>query len=120
MTSAGVNPAATEAPPIEYVYVVVCSDLPLAHQAVQACHAAVAAGRDLVRVDEPHLILVTVPDEDGIISLSQKLYEAGVDHRTFCEADLGDRATALATAPIRQKQRKHLAHLPLYRPAAAV
>lgn len=88
--------------------------MPASHQAVQACHASVAAGRDLVRCDQPYLILVTVPTQADLVALSCALTGAGVDHRVFHEEDLGGRPTALATRPITQKERKHLRHLPLY------
>lgn len=88
--------------------------MPISHQAVQACHAAVAAGRDLIRCPEPYLILVTIPTRHELVALSANLSKAGVAHRVFCEEDMGGRPTALATEPITQRQRKHLRHLPLY------
>ncbi len=88
--------------------------MPLQHQAVQACHASVAAGRDLIRCQEPYLILVTIPTQHELIALSVRLKQTGVEHRVFCEEDMGGRPTALATGPITQKDRKHLRHLPLY------
>lgn len=88
--------------------------MPLPHQAVQACHASVAAGRDLVRCNEPYLILVTVPDRHALIDLSVKLSKADIAHRVFREEDMGGRPTALATRPITQKERKHFRALPLY------
>ena len=89
--------------------------MPLHHQAVQACHASVAAGRDLIRCQEPYLILVTIPSQHDLVALSVRLTKAGIAHRVFNEEDMGGRATSLATGPILQNQRKHLRHLPLYR-----
>lgn len=93
---------------------VVCEDMPLTHQAVQACHASVAAGRDLIRCQEPYLVLVTIPTKNELIALSAKLSKDGIAHRVFREDDMGGRPTALATQAIVQKQRKNLRHLPLY------
>ncbi len=100
---------------IHYVYVVVCEDLSPAQKAVQACHASIAAGRDLVRCDEPYLVLVTIPTQHDLVALSVRLTKTGIAHRVFREEDLGGRPTALATEPIVQGQRKHLRELPLYR-----
>ena len=96
------------------MYVVVCADLTPSQQAVQSCHACIAAGRDLVQCDSPNLVLVTVPDEKALEAISGCLDLAGIRHRVFVEEDLGDRATALATEPIEQSQRKHFRDLPLY------
>ena len=87
----------------------------LAHPAVQACHASVAAGRDLVRSESPHLILTTVPTRQDLVALSCALTAAGVEHRVFTEDDMGGRPTALATRPVLQHERRHLRHLPLYK-----
>lgn len=92
--------------------------MPLEHQSVQACHAAVAAGRDLIRHPDPHLVLVTVPTINELVSLSVKLTDAAVAHRVFVEADMGGRATALATRPLLQQERKHLRQLPLFKARA--
>ena len=96
------------------MYVVVCEDLPSQHQAVQACHASVAAGRDLVKIQEPYLILVTIPTASDLVQLSVRLTKAGIEHRVFHEEDLNGRATALATRPIVQKERRWLRDLPLF------
>lgn len=89
--------------------------MPLSHQAVQSCHAAVAAGRDLIRCQSPYLILVTVKTKADLIALSCDLSSAGIAHRVFHEDDMDGRATALATRPIVQSERRHLRHLPLFR-----
>ncbi len=88
--------------------------MPLPHQAVQACHAAVSAGRDLVTCDQPNLVLVTVPDELALKLLSCRLTMGSIGHRVFREEDMGGRATALATCPLTQKARRHFRDLPLY------
>lgn len=84
------------------MYVVVCEDLSPSHQAVQACHAGIAAGRDLIRCSEPYLVLLTVPTQSDLVALSVRLNKADVKHRVFHEEDLGGRPTALATEAIEQ------------------
>lgn len=88
--------------------------MPPSHQAVQACHASVSAGRDLIRCKDPYLVLVTIPTKNDLVALSVQLTRAGIDHRVFHEDDMGGRPTALATRPIIQKERKHMRHLPLF------
>lgn len=88
--------------------------MPLTHQAVQACHASIAAGRDLIRCQNPYLIVVTVPEQSDLIALSCALTKTGIAHRTFTEEDMGGRVTALATRAVSQGERKHFRNLPLY------
>lgn len=89
--------------------------MPLSHQAVQACHAAVAAGQDLIQIREPYLILLSIPTQFDLIALSCKLTKESISHRVFREEDMGGRPTALATTSLTQEQRKHFRGLPLYR-----
>ena len=77
-----------------------CGDIPLQHQAVQSTHAGIAAGRDLIRCQNPYLVLLTIPNQSELIRLSCHLTKHEVKHRVFIEDDMGDRPTALATEPI--------------------
>ncbi len=88
--------------------------MPAQHQAVQVCHASIAAGRDLIRCHNPYLILVTVPTQADLYTLSNGLSAAGVDHRVFHEDDMGGRMTALATRAVSRKERKWFQKLRLY------
>jgi hypothetical protein len=88
--------------------------MPLTHQAVQACHAAIASGRDLIKCEEPYLVLCAIPTKNELVALSVMLTKAGIAHRVFREEDMGGRPTALATEALTQEQRKHLRHLQLY------
>jgi hypothetical protein len=91
---------------------------------VQACHAALAAGRDLVRHPDPHLVLLSIPTQADLVALSVRLTKAGVAHRVFCEEDLGGRPTALATEGLETMagsscpQRELFRSLSLYKGAA--
>lgn len=75
-----------------------CRDLPLQHQAVQATHAGLVAGRDLKVNDDPFLVVLTVPTKSELIELSTQLTKHGVGHKVFHEADMDGRPTALGTA----------------------
>lgn len=74
--------------------------MPLQHQAVQAVHAGIAAGRELIRCDNPYLVLLTIPTQAELVRLSCHLTKHGVAHRVFIEDDMGGRPTALGTEPI--------------------
>lgn len=102
-------------PVIKHVYCVVCKDIPLQHQAVQACHACIAAGREIIGIPTPYLVVLTVPDEAALLALAEKLTAHGVDHRVFHEDDMGGRATALATQELTHRQRDLFIGIKLYR-----
>lgn len=91
--------------------------MPLVHQSVQSVHAGIAAGRDLVRCDNPHLVLLTIPTQTALVRLSCDLSARGVQHRVFHEEDMGGRPTALATEPLAagDRRRRGLAGLRLFR-----
>lgn len=88
--------------------------MPLVNQAVQACHAGIAAGRDLIEAVQPYLVLATVPKQSDLIALSCKLSANGVEHRVFHEEDMGGRPTALGTGVVTKAQRKLFRDLKLY------
>lgn len=102
--------------PETHVYVAVRSDLPFAHQAVQAVHAGIAVARDLIPagIEHPSLVLVTVPDIPALLKLRNRCDAEGIDNRLFIEEDLGFTPTALATAPVNGKARKLFRELPLF------
>lgn len=102
------------------MYVVVCKDLPPHHQAVQAVHAGIDAGRFLVpeSCEIPYLVLLTVPSQSDLVKLSVHLGKYGVCHRVFVEDDMGGRPTALSTEPIAKEdteKRKLFKGLKAYR-----
>lgn len=110
-----VETAPVAEPEIRHVYAVVCKDIPLQHQAVQACHACIAAGREIINIPTPYLVVLTVPDEAALMALSEKLTVNGVQHRVFHEDDMGGRATALATEDLSYRQRDLFLGVKLYR-----
>lgn len=102
--------------PDTHVYVAVRRDLPLAHQAVQAVHAGISAGRELIskEVTNPNLVLLTVPDLPALLALRHRCDAAGIGNRVFVEEDLGYQPTALATEPVNGKARRVFQKLPLF------
>lgn len=79
---------------------VVCQDIPLQHQAVQATHAGIVAGEKLINCNQPYLVLLTVPNQFELVRLSVLLSKHDVKHHVFHEDDMGGRPTALSTEPI--------------------
>lgn len=92
------------------------SDIPLAHQAVQAIHAGISAARDLIPegMIHPNLVLCTVPNRDWLTAIEDKCTQAGIASRVFLEADMNDEPTALATQPVGKEMRKLFRDLPLF------
>jgi hypothetical protein len=83
---------------------------------VQAVHSIIAASQcGLIPADaeHPHLVVLTVPSEDELGEMARTLVKAAVPHRCYYEADMDDRLTALATAPVTQAQRRWFRRWPL-------
>lgn len=94
---------------MRHIYVVVRGDLPFCHQTVQACHAGIAVAREgLILKDEEHpsLVVLTVPDEEALLDVADRLHYAKIPFRLFQEADMGNESTALATGPLEKADRK--------------
>jgi hypothetical protein len=102
--------------PDTHVYVAVRRDIPLTHQAVQAVHAGISAGRELIpsEIEHPNLVLLTVPDLQSLLSLRAECDAAGIQSTTFVEADLNHQPTAIATQPVNGKARRVFQKLPLF------
>ena len=101
---------------IRHVYVVVRDDLESRHKAVQATHAGIVGSARLFpnEVVHPSLVLCTVPDEQTLIDLSNKLILDGIiEHEIFQEADMNNEMTAICTEPITGDLRKIFQDLPL-------
>jgi hypothetical protein len=91
-----------------YCYAVVRQDLPLVHQAVQAAHACVEAGRSGLipeDIEHPHLIICRVADESALRLFALSLQARGIRCALFCEPDRENQATALCTEPVFGAQR---------------
>lgn len=86
-------------------YIAVRADLPPGLQAAQAVHAAVqfaAAFPDAARKwhrDSNFLVVVSVPDEDGLTDLADRAVAAQIPLQAVREPDLGGTYTAVALMP---------------------
>jgi hypothetical protein len=90
------------------LYVFVREDLSPSQQAVQSVHAAIEAGKafDLESLpDHPYVVILSAKNEQRLHRVRRYLVDQGVRHAHFCESDLGNELTALATEPIRGDRR---------------
>lgn len=79
-------------------------------------HALIEATRfGLIRhdIDHPHLVYCIIDSEKLLNKLCVKLDMSDIRYKPFCEPDLGNRLTAIATEPVYQPNRKHFSHLRL-------
>jgi hypothetical protein len=81
------------------LYIAVRSDLSIAQQAVQACHAIRNFSLSFPEEGADTLVLVNVPNEPELEHVRLRLRLAGVRHAAFREPDIGDALTAVAIAP---------------------
>lgn len=93
-----------------YVYVLVRTDLPWPHLAVQAIHGAIAATNTFGEPNKthPNLVLCRMENESALLAAFNRLKSANVRCCAWYEPDQGDTLTAIATAPLREDQRKPL------------
>lgn len=96
--------------------VVIRTDLPIAQQIVQACHASSMAGHRFVGwKDDTRMALLAARDLETLASAADKLRGAGIDFHEFFEPDHGIGISALASAPIPWKvASRTLRNLPLW------
>lgn len=103
-----------------YCHVLVRTDLPLAQQAVQAIHAAMACvGEHGGLTPDTRLVLLGVSGEGELIHWARRLDSQGVAYSLFEEPDHGIGPSALATRPGLLAERKGLGRLPLWSPGLA-
>ena len=71
---------------IEYVYVIVRTDIPLEQQIVQACHGALEAGFSSEKPHaSPHLVVCEVRDETELLDAAGYLERSGISFELFHE-----------------------------------
>jgi len=105
-----------------YVYVIIRRDISIEQQAVQISHASLEAGRALYAADEPiaSVILLQVPDKAGLLAAAARLKRYDIAFELFFEPDFGMGESALATRPVRGKERHLFKAWELYRHTPAV
>ena len=90
-----------------YVYVFLREDLSFPQKIVQAGHALLEIGK-IIPPDLPHpsVIVLSIKNENKINSIELMLKENNIQYKVFCEPDLNNQKTALATEPIFGEKRK--------------
>ena len=84
---------------------------------VQVAHAAYESGLHGQTTDDTKsLVLCRVPNEFGLEKARDQLVRWNIPHVLFREPDIGNQATAIATLPLNEQQRKHLGNLQLWKP----
>ncbi len=110
------NPAPAREPP--YVYVLVRNDLGAEQRLVQVGHAALEAGFRFGKPEgDVHLVVLGVDGEEALMEASSRLDLDGIDHHLFFEPDFGMGHSALATRPVRGRERRRFGRWELYRGA---
>lgn len=90
----------------DYIYIVVRADLIAPQYAVQASHAAIESCRQRIPNFHPSVICLTVEDENALKTVIKYLAEIEITFSIFCENDLNNTITAIATQEITHEQRK--------------
>lgn len=93
-----------ETPPVEHdiprYYVLVRTDLPLATQMVQVCHACRIAGARFVMPAYAHLVLLQVSNEAELDNAREHIRSRAIRCVSFNEPDGLLGSTAICTEPV--------------------
>lgn len=96
------------------VYCVTRKDLPAIHQAVQAGHACLKAGRIYDGdYDNTYLIYLHAENQEDLKDIMRLLYEKGVGFQSFWEPDYNRGLTSFATEPVERNSLEALDKLEL-------
>lgn len=101
------------------MYILVCTDLPLATQLVQVAHAAEECGLYLsAKTPEPNNIIICQTPDEASLRAELALHDPALT-RLITECDLGSRATAFAHAPVSGAARKPFRGWKLWTPSSS-
>ena len=84
---------------------VVRTDIPPENQLVQAAHACHHAGSDFGAPPDTYMVVLGVPDEQGVLKAAKMLDEVGISYHLFQEDDYPEGQNALCTEPISKGKR---------------
>lgn len=82
------------------------TDLSIPQRAVQVAHACMEAAKNFHWEIHPHLVVLAVNNESELLDRIEYLKANKVDFCLFREEDIEFQATALATQPVYNEQRK--------------
>lgn len=91
----------------EYVYIFVRQDLSNEQQLVQAAHVTLVLGSKLKHKDvsELYFAVIGIPQLSDFCGVMKDLHTHGTKYECFYEPDQGNTITAIATHPIKDKDR---------------
>lgn len=90
--------------------VIVRSDIPTEHQAVQISHAALQFQHqhsDIAKLwhdTDNRLVFLSVKNEEAILELKEKAAKLNIPYSLFLEPDMGHQYTAIALAPLQDSR----------------
>ena len=92
-------------------------DISLAQQIVQSNHATFEVARSFPHNPEiiPSCIVIGVADKSALLRVIEKLQKHDIRHEAFHEPDFDMGLSAVATAPLEQKQRYCLSNYQLWK-----
>lgn len=97
---------------------VIRKDLPFGVALAQTVHAAGESAQNSEVPPDTHAVVLAVPDEIALLAIEEKLLRAGIEITAVRESDapyLGQLMSIGIRPQPREKIRKLLANLPLYR-----
>jgi hypothetical protein len=100
--------------PEPYIYLFVRKDLSVPQQVIQTVHAAQLTGWACGNLQVPNAVLVGAQSEDDLLTIREYLIDHDVPHEMFYEPDVFA-YTAIATYPLKGKERAPLKHFQLMR-----
>lgn len=95
-----------------YMYMFVREDLSHPQQIVQTAHAVDELNKKYPHEPGNHMVLCGAKSEEDLLEISMHLCFAGINHEMFMESDI-NQYTAIATTPLRGKERNALKHFKL-------
>lgn len=83
-------------------------DLASIARLVQSCHAVMESTRYYPPPEGciPNLVVLSIPNEQKLLSVKDKLEKLGIRSEIFMEPDIGNQYTALATEPVSGETRR--------------
>ena len=90
-----------------YMYLFVREDLSHPQQIVKTAHAVDVLNKKYPHNHDNHMVLCGASGEDALHSISELLTFEDIEHTMFFEPDVNS-YTAIATRPLRGKERKPL------------
>lgn len=97
-----------------YMYLFVREDLSPPQQIIQTAHATDDVNKMYPHSHGNHMVLCEVHDEEELVGISEHLSSLNIVHQMFYEPDVSA-YTAIATQPLRGKERRPLRKFKLKR-----